>query len=209
MSNSTRVAVFLILILAIAGSAAIVRMCLSSDPRGNLPPPDESAQAASDQTAPATATAPPVISESDLAGAKTDPTQPLGDMQPLQSKEQQPHTEFAPGMTQGAGAGQTPAAASSLPSASSSASASPLTASQAFAPSPVAPPMGVAPIGATPGGAMPAAGSAQPGGDDIVYVTPNGAHYHRAGCSHLKHGAIPMKRREAQARYQPCPVCNP
>jgi hypothetical protein len=46
-------------------------------------------------------------------------------------------------------------------------------------------------------------------GDITVYVTKTGAKYHAAGCSSLRKSAIPMKLRDAAARYGPCKNCRP
>jgi hypothetical protein len=46
-------------------------------------------------------------------------------------------------------------------------------------------------------------------GEQIVYVTRTGSKYHKAGCRYLSKSAIPMKLKEAAARYGPCGVCNP
>jgi len=46
-------------------------------------------------------------------------------------------------------------------------------------------------------------------GEQIVYLTRTGSKYHRAGCRSLSKSAIPMKLKDAAARYGPCGVCNP
>ena len=46
-------------------------------------------------------------------------------------------------------------------------------------------------------------------GDTTVYVTKTGAKYHTAGCRYLRTSSIPVKLRDAAARYAPCSVCNP
>jgi phosphatidylserine/phosphatidylglycerophosphate/cardiolipin synthase-like enzyme len=45
--------------------------------------------------------------------------------------------------------------------------------------------------------------------DQTVYVTRTGTKYHRAGCSDLRSSSIPMKLKDAKARYSPCSRCNP
>jgi endonuclease YncB( thermonuclease family) len=50
----------------------------------------------------------------------------------------------------------------------------------------------------------------EPGNDDvIVYVTKSGTKYHSLGCRFLSKSAIPMKLKEAKAKYSPCSVCKP
>ena len=46
-------------------------------------------------------------------------------------------------------------------------------------------------------------------GEQIVYVTRTGSKYHKARCRYLSKSAIPMKLKDAAARYGPCSVCNP
>jgi len=46
-------------------------------------------------------------------------------------------------------------------------------------------------------------------GKIIVYVTAAGTKYHRASCSHLRGGKIPLPLSEARKRYTPCRICKP
>lgn len=75
-----------------------------------------------------------------------------------------------------------------------------------------------APGTATPGASTPSTAAAsaeatdQRGSepeDQTVYVTKTGAKYHRAGCQYLARSSIPMKLKDAAARYSPCSVCRP
>ncbi len=43
----------------------------------------------------------------------------------------------------------------------------------------------------------------------VVYITKTGKKYHRDGCRYLSRSRIPVKRVEAQKRYDPCSVCRP
>jgi len=46
--------------------------------------------------------------------------------------------------------------------------------------------------------------------DPLVYISQSGSKYHRAGCPHLRHGAIPIRLSEAKARgLEPCSHCQP
>lgn len=48
------------------------------------------------------------------------------------------------------------------------------------------------------------------GDANVVYVTPTGSRYHRAGCSHLKDEVIPLVKDDAvEAGYTPCGSCKP
>ena len=53
------------------------------------------------------------------------------------------------------------------------------------------------------------AATATAAGEQTVYVTRTGSKYHKAGCRYLSKSAIPMKLKDAAARYAPCGVCNP
>ena len=44
---------------------------------------------------------------------------------------------------------------------------------------------------------------------DIVYATRTGSKYHRAGCRYLARSQIPLRLKEAAARYGACSVCEP
>ncbi len=59
--------------------------------------------------------------------------------------------------------------------------------------------------------ALAAGAEAERRGDaDVVYVTPTGSRYHRAGCSRLKDEAIPLLKDDAEnAGYTPCNSCKP
>ena len=46
-------------------------------------------------------------------------------------------------------------------------------------------------------------------GEQTVYGTRTGSKYHKAGCRYLSKSAIPMKLKDAAARYAPCGVCKP
>ena len=47
-------------------------------------------------------------------------------------------------------------------------------------------------------------------GDETVYITCDGTHYHKGSCKHLKNSKIFLKIGEAHARgYTPCPRCKP
>ncbi len=59
--------------------------------------------------------------------------------------------------------------------------------------------------------AIAAGAEAEGRGDaDVVYVTPTGERYHRAGCSRLHDEVIPLVIDDAiEAGYTPCGSCNP
>ena len=54
-----------------------------------------------------------------------------------------------------------------------------------------------------------AAATATDAGEQTVYMTRTGSKYHKAGCRYLSKSAIPMKLKDAAARYAPCGSCNP
>jgi competence protein ComEC len=53
------------------------------------------------------------------------------------------------------------------------------------------------------------AGDTQAASGEMVYVTPSGTRYHRAGCSRLSNSPISMSRAEAVQKYGPCGICKP
>jgi len=59
-------------------------------------------------------------------------------------------------------------------------------------------------------GSTPAAAPADENGQETVFITKNGAHFHKYGCRHLDKTQKVLTRAEAESRgYDPCALCFP